>query len=174
MSKINDLINELKAPKTQYNSFGKYSYRSNEDIQSGLKPLLAKHDLQLDASSNLKEIAGKIVASVSLKLYDEGLKVAQGDGFAVVDLNKKGMSSEQATGSAFSYASKYAFGQMLLIDDVKDADEFGGNEQANQKPTQKFKMSELAKKVEAGEMTREAVTKLVNAGKVINDMEKNK
>lgn len=158
MSKINDLINELKAPKTQYNSFGKYHYRSNEDIQSGLKPLLAKYDLQLEAKSDLREVADKITAVVNLKLYNGENIVAQGDGFAVVDLNKKGMSSEQATGSAFSYASKYAFGQMLLIDDTKDADT-GTN------PTT-YTMAELSEQVASGKMSRQKANSLVAQGLV--------
>lgn len=166
MSKINDLINELKAPKTQYNSFGKYHYRSNEDIQSGLKPLLAKHDLQLEAKSDLREVADKTTAVVNLKLYDGDKIVAQGDGFAVVDLNKKGMSTEQATGSAFSYASKYAFGQMLLIDDTKDADT-GVNPPAPTQTNQRtYTMAELSEQVASGKMSRQKANSLVAQGLV--------
>lgn len=158
MSKINDLINELKAPKSQYNSFGKYHYRSNEDIQSGLKPLLQKFDLQLEAKSDLRLVADKITAVVNLKIIEADKVVAQGDGFAVVDLNKKGMSSEQATGSAFSYASKYAFGQMLLIDDAKDIDT-GANPQT-------YTMAELTEQVASGKMSRQKANSLVAQGLV--------
>lgn len=167
MSKVNDLINELKAPKTQYNSFGKYHYRSNEDIQSGLKPLLAKYDLQLEAKSNLREVADKITAVVNLKLYDGEKIVAQGDGFAVVDLNKKGMSSEQATGSAFSYASKYAFGQMLLIDDTKDADTGVNPPAPASKPNETlYTMAKLTEMVNSGKMSRQKANSLVAQGLV--------
>lgn len=176
MSKINDLINELKAPKSQYNSFGKYHYRSNEDIQSALKPLLTKHDLTLSASSEVFQIGDSLVSGVHLALYDGDTKVANGDGFAVMDLNKKGMDKGQATGASFSYASKYAFGQMLLIDDVKDAD--GSQPQPQQpvparkpaprKPAPKpvITKSELQEKVDSGEVTSAEANLMVKAGKV--------
>lgn len=171
MSKINDLINELKAPKSQYNSFGKYHYRSNEDIQSALKPLLSKHDLTLSATSEVFQIGDSLVSGVHLALFDKNDKVATGDGFAVMDLNKKGMDKGQATGASFSYASKYAFGQMLLIDDVKDAD--GGQPQQPappRKPASKPKpvitKSELQVKVDNGEVTSAEANLMVKAGKV--------
>lgn len=173
MSKINDLINELKAPKSQYNSFGKYHYRSNEDIQSALKPLLTKHDLTLSASSEVFQIGDSLVSGVHLALYDGDTKVANGDGFAVMDLNKKGMDKGQATGASFSYASKYAFGQMLLIDDVKDSDgqqpqQPAARKPATRKPVPKtvITKSELQVKVDNGEVTSAEANLMVKAGKV--------
>lgn len=173
MSKINDLINELKAPKSQYNSFGKYHYRSNEDIQSALKPLLTKHDLTLSASSEVFQIGDSLVSGVHLALYDGETQVATGDGFAVMDLNKKGMDKGQATGASFSYASKYAFGQMLLIDDVKDSDgqqpqQPPARKPATRKPAQKpvITKSELQVKVDNGEVTSAEANLMVKAGKV--------
>lgn len=176
MSKINDLINELKAPKSQYNSFGKYHYRSNEDIQSALKPLLSKHDLTLSATSEVVLIGDNLVSGVHLSLFDGETEVATGDGYAVMDLNKKGMDKGQATGASFSYASKYAFGQMLLIDDVKDSDgqqpqqPTPARKPSPRKPAPKPKPviteSELRKKVDAGEVTPADANIMVKAGKV--------
>lgn len=177
MSKINDLINEFKAPKNRYNSFGKYNFRDNEGIETALKPMLKKFNVHLESTSSISEVAGEAFLKITHKLYDldDEMKpcIASGSAYTAFDLNKKGMDKGQASGATQSYCSKYAYGMLLRIDDVKDADELNGKEQQTKpKPVQKFKMSELAKKVEAGEMTREAVTRLVKAGKVINDMEK--
>lgn len=150
--KINELINEFKAPKNQYNSFGKYNFRNNEDIQTALKPLLLKYDLRLKSSSEPIEMAGEVIISVHLRLYDGDKNVASGDGHAVVDLNKKGMDKGQATGAAFSYASKYAFGQMLLIDDTKDADNFDNSTPAPKKGST-YTMAELKRLVAIKKMT---------------------
>ena len=150
--KINELINEFKAPKNQYNSFGKYNFRNNEDIQTALKPLLLKYNMRLKSSSELIELAGEIVVSVHLRIYDGDTVVASGDGHSVVDLNKKGMDKGQATGAAFSYASKYAFGQMLLIDDTKDADSMDNSTPAPKKGSV-YTMAELKKLVATGKMT---------------------
>ncbi len=150
--KINELINEFKAPKNQYNSFGKYNFRNNEDIQTALKPLLLKYDMRLKSSSEPIELAGEIVISVHLRIYEGDTVVASGDGHSVVDLNKKGMDKGQATGAAFSYASKYAFGQMLLIDDTKDADSMDNSTPAPKKGSL-YTMAELKKLVATGKMT---------------------
>lgn len=150
--KINELINEFKAPKNQYNSFGKYNFRNNEDIQTALKPLLLKYDMRLKSSSEPIELAGEIVISVHLRIYEGDKVVASGDGHSVVDLNKKGMDKGQATGAAFSYASKYAFGQMLLIDDTKDADSMDNSTPAPKKGSV-YTMAELKKLVATGKMT---------------------
>lgn len=152
MMKINELINEFKAPKNQYNSFGKYNFRNNEDIQTALKPLLLKYDMRLKSSSEPIELAGEIVISVHLRIYEGDTVVASGDGHSVVDLNKKGMDKGQATGAAFSYASKYAFGQMLLIDDTKDADSMDNSTPAPKKGSV-YTMAELKKLVATGKMT---------------------
>lgn len=150
--KINELINEFKAPKNQYNSFGKYNFRNNEDIQTALKPLLLKYDMRLKSSSEPIEVAGEIVISVHLRIYEGDTVVASGDGHSVVDLNKKGMDKGQATGAAFSYASKYAFGQMLLIDDTKDADSMDNSTPAPKKGSV-YTMAELKELVATGKMT---------------------
>lgn len=150
--KINELINEFKAPKNQYNSFGKYNFRNNEDIQTALKPLLLKYNMRLKSSSEPIELAGEIVVSVHLRIYDGDTVVASGDGHSVVDLNKKGMDKGQATGAAFSYASKYAFGQMLLIDDTKDADSMDNSTPVPKKGSI-YTMAELKKLVATGKMT---------------------
>ena len=150
--KINELINEFKAPKKQYNSFGKYNFRNNEDIQTALKPLLLKYDLRLKSSSEPIEMAEEVIISVHLRLYDGDEVVASGDGHSIVDRNKKGMDKGQATGAAFSYASKYAFGQMLLIDDTRDADSMD-NTTPPPKQGSTYTMTELKQLVATKKMT---------------------
>lgn len=172
MTAINKLINEIKAPKSKWNSFGKYNYRSNEDIQTALKPLLLKYDLKLVSDSKLIEVAGLPAVSVSLALYDsENNQVATGAGQALVDVNKKGMDKPQATGGAMSYASKYAFGQMLLLDDTSDNDATNNGNDTQQKKEQPKKvytmtLTELKEKVAKGEMTQDEGNALYKAGKV--------
>lgn len=156
--KINDLINEFKAPKSQYNNFGKYSFRSNEDIQSALKPLLKKYDLKLMSNSDLTPYGEDLAIGIHLAILDGDEVVAGGDGFAVIDLQKKGMDKGQATGAAFSYASKYAFGQMLLIDDTKD----------NDSQTKKFTKAEIKKKIENGELTSKQANEMFKRGEIID------
>lgn len=112
---------ELKAPKSQFNSFGKYAYRNQEDILEALKPLLSKYQLAMTISDSIKEVFGLVYveASVIVTLNGESrVSTAQ----AGIDPNRKGMDIAQSFGSSSSYARKYALNAMFLIDDTKDAD----------------------------------------------------
>ena len=115
---------ELKAPKNQRNTFGNYNYRTAEDILEALKPILAKHEADVF-------ISYKIVVKENLWTYVEAtatfVDIETGDsicttGYAREAETKKGMDPSQITGSASSYASKYALNGLFLIDDTKDAD----------------------------------------------------
>jgi hypothetical protein len=112
---------KLKAPKGQFNSFGKYSYRSQEDILEAVKPLLSTHKLTMRISDSVEEVAGTIIinACVCVSNGDETFSVTAQAG---VDINRKGMDIAQSFGSSSSYARKYALNGMFLIDDTKDAD----------------------------------------------------
>lgn len=146
------LQNELKAPKSKFNSFGNYRYRSCEDILEAVKPLLAKYNMTLNLSDYVEEIGGrfyvKAVASLSdtiLKVYEDGTEAADqmaSIGWAREDESKKGMDGSQITGTASSYARKYALNGLLLIDDTKDADT---DEFAQQNGARRGKTSELDK-----------------------------
>ena len=117
---LTELQQTLKAPKNQYNSFGKYNYRSCEDILEALKPLLAKED-ELTISDSIKESCGipYVEAEVSLKIG--GIRHTS-KAQAGINPNKKGMDISQSFGSSSSYARKYALNAMFLIDDTKDSD----------------------------------------------------
>ena len=112
---------ELKAPKNQRNNFGKYNYRSCEDILEAVKPLLSKYALALTISDEIKELGGILFAEATVTLGDMDAKVSV-QAQAGIDPNRKGMDIAQSFGSSSSYARKYALNGMFLIDDTKDAD----------------------------------------------------
>ena len=111
----------LKAPKSQYNSFGKYSYRNQEDILEAVKPLLASTGLVLTISDSVEELVGVAIITATATLTDGTESVAV-TAQAGVDLNRKGMDIAQSFGASSSYARKYALNGLFLIDDTKDAD----------------------------------------------------
>lgn len=112
---------KLKAPKGQYNSFGKYSYRSAEDILEAVKPLNAEQGVLLTITDEIKDIGGRVyvVATATVSDGTDELKVSA---FAREPENKKGMDESQITGATSSYARKYALNGLYAIDDNKDAD----------------------------------------------------
>ena len=112
---------KLKAPKDQYNSFGKYKYRSAESILESVKPLLKDCGLVLILTDNIEAFGERLFlrATAVLSDGDERLTV---DALAEIATEKKGMDASQITGTASSYARKYALNGLFLIDDTKDAD----------------------------------------------------
>lgn len=133
MSKLNAALiavqSELKAPKNQRNNFGKYNYRSAEDILEAVKPLLAANGLSMTISDSVEELSGMVVITSSVVVTD-GTDSVTATAQAGVDPNRKGMDIAQSFGSSGSYARKYAMNGMFLIDDTKDADAtntHGGN-----------------------------------------------
>jgi len=121
--KLLSVQTKLKAPKSQYNSFGKYSYRNCEDILEALKPLLAETDCTLLIRDTV-EVCGEstyITAHVSFIDCDTGDSV-EVQASAREEQTKKGMDASQITGSTSSYARKYALNGLFCIDDTKDAD----------------------------------------------------
>ena len=122
--KLIEVQKELKAPKNQRNTFGNYNYRSAEDILKALKPILAKYEATVSLSY-------KIIVTGNMWTYVEAtatfVDIETGEstcttGYAREAETKKGMDPSQITGSASSYAGKYALNGMFLIDDTKDAD----------------------------------------------------
>ncbi len=127
---------ELKAPKNQYNSFGKYKYRSCEDIQEAVKPLEAKHNVALFLSDEPVMMGERYYIKATATFVDLASgETVQNTGYAREEENKKGMDGSQVTGTASSYARKYALNGLFLIDDTKDADtdEYRAQEQKAQK-----------------------------------------
>lgn len=118
---LTQIQTELKAPKGQYNSFGKYKYRSAEDILEAVKPLLFKHEAQLTISDSPIQVGDRIYIKATA-YYKDSEQEKQVEGYAREPISKKGMDDSQITGTASSYARKYALNGLFLIDDQKDAD----------------------------------------------------
>jgi len=125
---------ELKCPKGSFNSFGKYKYRSAEQILESVKPLLQKHGATLLLSDEIVEVGGKLFLKATAS-FQKDKHVASVYGFAQLG-EHKGMSSEQCTGTASSYARKYALNGLFLIDETEsDPDSKNNQEQKETKPT---------------------------------------
>jgi hypothetical protein len=125
MSKLQNALikvqSELKAPKNQRNNFGKYNYRSAEDILEAVKPLLSANGLTMTITDSAEELGGMVVITSTATITD-GTDSVSSSAQAGVDPNRKGMDIAQSFGSSSSYARKYAMNGLLLIDDTKDAD----------------------------------------------------
>ena len=129
MSKIHQKLLQvqvaLKAPKSNYNSFGKYSYRSCEDIMEAVKPLLKEQGLTMLVSDDVSQVGDRYYICAKVTVLDtESEESVQVFAFAREEETKKGMDASQITGTASSYARKYALNGMFAIDDTKDADTF--------------------------------------------------
>tara|TARA_R110000822_G_C15140058_1_gene476113 strand:- start:12 stop:554 length:543 start_codon:yes stop_codon:yes gene_type:complete len=121
IDKLVKVQNELKAPKSQFNSFGKYKYRNAEDIFEAAKPICYKYGLFLSISDAVIEVGGQLFVESSASITD-GEKSIQVKAQAGLDMNRKGMDKAQSSGASSSYARKYALGGLFLLDDTKDAD----------------------------------------------------
>lgn len=121
---------ELKAPKGQFNSFGKYKYRSCEDILEALKPVLSKNGCAVVLSDSVEQVGDRFYICAKATITDyETYEQVHNTAFAREDTDKKGMDGSQITGTASSYARKYALNGLFLIDDTKDADTDAYHEQ---------------------------------------------
>lgn len=118
---ITNIQSRLKAPKNQYNDFGKYKYRSCEDILEGLKPLLAEYKLVQTIKDDVELIGDRYYIRATVTVTDGENSIVT-SAYAREPLDKKGMDSSQITGTASSYARKYALNGMWNIDDTKDSD----------------------------------------------------
>lgn len=119
--KLCKIQKELKAPKNRTNSFGKYNYRSCEDILEAVKPLLFREGLLMRISDEIVEVGGRNYIRATVEITD-GKETICNTAFAREAEEKKGMDEAQITGTASSYARKYCLNGLFLIDDVKDAD----------------------------------------------------
>ena len=143
---------ELKAPKNQYNSFGKYNYRSCEDILEAAKPINKKHGLVLLLTDKPVCIGQRYYIEATARLYDiESEQFIEATASAREADTKKGMDDSQVTGTASSYARKYALNGLYNIDDTKDADTDAYKKQTttNSTFTPEYKCGDCGKPFEA-------------------------
>lgn len=155
---------ELKAPKGQYNSFGKYKYRSCEDILEALKPVLDKLKLALFISDEIVEVGGSykvskkdetveskgrkyVKATITLVNIEKTDEIIKTSALAREEETKKGMDGSQITGASSSYARKYALNGMFMIDDTKDSDSTNthGKEEETEAERKKKAIEEITK-----------------------------
>jgi hypothetical protein len=123
--KLSLIQKEFKANKSKFNSFGKYNFRSAEDILEALKPFNEKYEVSFVLIENIitdSHLDMPIIKSIATILDNNGVNDISASAIVGVDLNQKGMQVPQQFGSASSYAKKYALGNLLLIDDTQDAD----------------------------------------------------
>lgn len=164
--KISLIRAELKAPKSQFNSFGKYKYRSVEDIYEGLKPLMVKYCAQYDIDEEIKEICGKTMTEVTA-IYKDDEQTVKSHGYAEISMHK-GMSPEQCMGTASSYATKYALNKLFQLDDTQDVDSMDNRQaqtqqvrQRRQTPQQKALHDQATAKMEAAQAAKQEAANTV-------------
>lgn len=127
----------LKAPKGQTNKFGGYKYRSCEDILEAVKPHLSSHGLILTITDEIVDVGGRVYVKATAVVHNKEGQAVQTSGFAREEENKKGMDTSQITGSASSYARKYALNGLFCIDDTKDSDATNDHGRTASKPAPK-------------------------------------
>ena len=120
--KMQEIQTHLKAPKNLYNSFGRYNYRNAEGICEAVKPLLAEHGLILTLSDELVAVGERYYVKATATICSNAEEKLSVSAFARESFDKKGMDDSQITGTASSYARKYALNGLFLLDDTKDAD----------------------------------------------------
>ena len=122
MKELLQIQSELKAPKGQFNAYGKYKYRSCEDILEAVKPILKKCNCTLLLSDSLVYIGDRYYIKATATLVNAEGKSVSTEAYAREEETKKGMDASQITGASSSYARKYALNGLLCIDDNKDSD----------------------------------------------------
>lgn len=165
--KLAEVQQKLIAPKNQYNSFGKYNYRSCEDILEGLKPCTKEIGASVVVGDEIVMVGDRIYIKATARFIDnETGEEVTNTAFAREEESVKGMSSSQVTGSASSYARKYALNGLFCIDDVKDADsrdnrqkeaEEQKNAEAEQKKIEKSVIPEVKLKALLARCEKEGV-----------------
>ena len=122
MKELLQIQSELKAPKGQFNAYGKYKYRSCEDILEAVKPILKKCNCTLLLSDSLVYVGDRYYIKATATLINAEGKSVSTEAYAREEDTKKGMDASQITGASSSYARKYALNGLLCIDDNKDSD----------------------------------------------------
>lgn len=170
--KLLAIQNELKAPKSQYNHFGKYKYRNCEDILESLKPILAKNKTTITISDDVVSVGNRIYIRATAKIVDtETGESVETTAYAREEESKKGMDGSQLTGSSSSYARKYSLNGLFAIDDTKDSDYCSPESSKPLKQKTKNELNQLI--TEYAEKTNRAVGEVVNEVKQVAKKELN-
>lgn len=154
--KLLQIQTELKAPKGQRNDFGKYNYRSCEDILEAVKPLLAKYKATMVITDDIIMVGDRIYVKATAKIVDvESGRGVSNTAFAREEDVKKGMDGSQITGASSSYARKYALNGLFLIDDTKDSDATNDSVKEEKKTVQKQDVKKEAPKMITDDQKKE-------------------
>lgn len=148
--KLLSVQSELKAPKNQTNNFGRYNYRSCEDILEAVKPILKKEKCVVIINDEVEQVDNRFYVKATVSLVDvESGEIIASSAYAREEENKKGMDSSQVTGASSSYARKYALNGLFAIDDTKDGDVTNSGEEnessASQQSLIKQQIGEILK-----------------------------
>jgi len=134
MKELQVIQSKLKAPKGNYNSFGKYKYRSAEDILEAVKPLLNEENCVLTLSDEIVQVGDRYYIKATCTLVNRDGQKVETSALAREEETKKGLDASQITGTASSYARKYALNGLFCIDDTKDADALNTSAEYTQQP----------------------------------------
>lgn len=146
MRELINIQSKLKAPKSQFNRFGKYKYRKAEDILEAVKPLLAENSCTLVITDDIVMVGNRIYVKATATIKNDKGDTETSTGFAREEGSKKGMDESQVTGAASSYARKYALNGLLAIDDNQDSDTTNTGDtqsQAAQQPTVQYQQLQI-------------------------------
>lgn len=132
---LGEVQSELKAPKGQRNTFGKYNYRSCEDILEAVKPLLKERGLVILITDDIVQVGERYYVRATATIYNSEGSFICNSAFAREELKRSGMDASQITGATSSYARKYALNGLLAIDDTKDADATNKGQDTQKAPT---------------------------------------
>jgi len=169
--KLSNIQIEFKASKSKFNSFGKYNFRSAEDILEALKPYNEKYGVYFTVSESAGEMVNIPIIYSTATIHDvDGVQEIQATAIVGVDLNMKGVQIPQAFGAASSYGKKYALGNLLLIDDTQDPDATNTHDKEVVKPSKEAKtshstkatISDISKVKEMLSKDREGTIKILN------------
>ena len=165
--KLSKIQVEFKSNKSKFNSFGKYNFRSAEDILEALKPFNEKYGVYFTVVESLSNIGDLPVIKTIATIHDiDGVQEIEATAIVGVDLAQKGMQIPQAFGSASSYGKKYALGNLLLIDDTQDADATNTHGKENSKPVAEVKEKELTWLNKNTPQYSQAIEYLMKGGKL--------
>ena len=159
LEKLQLIQTTLHVHKGQRNNFGKYNYRSAEDILEAIKPISKEVKVMFKITEELVERGGYLAIKSTATIYDleeQQVSSISSDAYAILDFDAKGMQNPQRTGSSSSYAKKYALGNLLLIDDTKDSDATNDHSKTSSKPQLKLgteNFNNALKAIKSGKFT---------------------
>lgn len=159
--KLSRIQIEFKANKSRYNSFGKYNFRSAEDILEGLKPFNDKYGVYFTIREEMSIIFDTVPVIISTATIHDNNELYEIEATAIVgvDLQQKGMQTPQAFGSASSYGKKYALGNLLLIDDTQDSDAINthGVDTSSKPSIDKARFDKAVQAIKAGSYSKDSL-----------------